>query len=355
MNFSSEILFFFSLLGAFNGLLLGLYFLLFVKPRHISNTFLGILLIVLSVRIGKSVFFYFNPELAGIYLHIGITACFFIGPFLYFYVRSIVAPAKAIGHWWKYHLLLLLPIIIGVDVQFPYYDHLALWQTVFMNLIFLQWLLYLVAAGWLLRFLFKKLWKKGEKLKVIEKWVLNIYFGNVLIWLAYLSCSYTSYIAGALSFSFVSYLLILVLIFTKRKQAFVFPATKYADRKIDDTLANQLLDKLQELMEREELYKNSNLKSATVAKKIGISVHQLSQLLNDNLGKNFPYWVNEFRIKEAQRMISTEDRFSLEHVGYECGFNSKSTFFSTFKKFVGTTPARFKKKGPWRGGDGVKG
>ena len=27
---------------------------------------------------------------------------------------------------------------------------------------------------------------------------------------------------------------------------------------------------------------------------------------------------------------------------YECGFNSKSTFFTTFKKFVGTTPSQFK-------------
>ncbi len=81
MELSRELLFFFSALGAFNGIVLGLYFLFFAKPKHISNSFFGAFLLMLSIRVGKSVFFHFNTDLSFHYLQLGLTACFFIGPF----------------------------------------------------------------------------------------------------------------------------------------------------------------------------------------------------------------------------------------------------------------------------------
>lgn len=343
MNFSNEILFFFSALGAFNGLLLGFYFLLFATPKHISNRFLGILLLVLSVRVGKSVFFYFNPDLSGIFLQIGITACFFIGPFLYFYIRSVQKPESNIHQNWKYHMMVLVPIILILGIKFPYIFHRDLWARYFMNMINLEWLAYLLFAGHTLLPLFEKIPSKKEKLSSIEIWVLNVFVGNVLIWIAYYSFHYTYYIVGALSFSFITYLLVLFFVFSKRKHSVLFKnAIKKADRKIDEEEAKKLFASLHKIMQEEELYKNPNLKSSEVAKRLHISVHQLSQLLNANLGKSFPMWVNEYRIGEAKKIIGSQNKFSLENVGYECGFNSKSTFYATFKKLSGTTPAKFK-------------
>ena len=83
MNIGKELLFFFSALGAFNGLILSLYFSFFNSKKYLCNYFLGALLFALSVRIGKSVFVYFDGTLPKIYLQIGLSACFFIGPFLY--------------------------------------------------------------------------------------------------------------------------------------------------------------------------------------------------------------------------------------------------------------------------------
>lgn len=70
-------------------------------------------------------------------------------------------------------------------------------------------------------------------------------------------------------------------------------------------------------------------------------MHQLSQVLNDNMGKNFTVFINEYRINEACNIIVSDNKLTLEGIGYEVGFNSKSTFFSTFKKLKGTTPAMF--------------
>ncbi|PTT07202.1 DNA-binding protein, partial [Flavobacterium sp. HMWF030] len=38
------------------------------------------------------------------------------------------------------------------------------------------------------------------------------------------------------------------------------------------------------------------------------------------------------------------DKLTLESVGYDVGFNSKSTFFSAFKKHTGTTPLNYQQQ-----------
>ena len=77
MEFSSQLLFFFSALGAFNGLLIGCYFLLFAKPKSYAYRFLGMSILMLSIRVGKSVFYSFIPDLPFGYLNFGLLACFF--------------------------------------------------------------------------------------------------------------------------------------------------------------------------------------------------------------------------------------------------------------------------------------
>ncbi len=61
MEFSAQLLFFFSALGAFNGFLLAVYFLFFAKPKNLINRMLGMLILMLSIRVGKSVFFLVQP------------------------------------------------------------------------------------------------------------------------------------------------------------------------------------------------------------------------------------------------------------------------------------------------------
>ncbi len=80
------------------------------------------------------------------------------------------------------------------------------------------------------------------------------------------------------------------------------------------------------MMVEKEMFKNPGLTLSELAKAINISSHQLSQVLNDNLGKNFTSYINEYRINRACLMIAANHPFSLEAIGYEVGFNSKSTF-----------------------------
>ena len=94
-------------------------------------------------------------------------------------------------------------------------------------------------------------------------------------------------------------------------------------------------------MTEKELFKNPNLKVSDLARAINVSGHQLSQVLNDNIQKNFTLFVNEYRINEACNILSQQKNMTIEAIGNEVGFNSKSTFFATFKKIKCTTPSAY--------------
>jgi len=148
-----------------------------------------------------------------------------------------------------------------------------------------------------------------------------------------------------LSVSIIFYgLLFLWILKFRRTSEFFKPQVKYASKKIGISEAEALSIKLNQLFNEKELFKNSNLKIADVANELRIPSQRLSQFLNDNIGKSFSSFINEYRIEAAKKMLLQDDRYTLETIGYECGFNSKSTFYTTFKKLTGTTPANFKAK-----------
>lgn len=335
------LLFFFSALGAFNGSLLSIYFFFFAKPKRIANYFLGALLATLSIRIWKSLFFYFNPDLAKIFLQIGLSACFFIGPFLYFYTKTVLISPRKPKKQMYYHLTFLVLLVVIIGYLYPYETNLALWRKYTISIIYYQWLGYIIATGFLLKGVFKKLLTK-KKLDYEEIWVLNVYFGVFIIWLAYYTTYYTSYIVGALSFSVVLYFSIF-LIFHQRKKKFSSSEKhkKYANHKIPEEEALTLMTNINQIILDQKLYKNPNLTLPKLAKAAKIRSHLLSQLLNDNLNKNFSNFINEYRIDEAKRMLTAENNLKMEVIAEECGFNSNSTFYSAFKKVTNTTPAKY--------------
>ncbi len=345
MEVSRELLFFFSALGAFNGFLLGIFYSFFKRPKHISNFFLGGFLLFLSIRIGKSVIFYFNPDLAFSFLQFGLTACFFIGPFLYFYLRSIYAGDDKIRSLWKIHAAILLAIILFINIRYPFEHNIDLWRPYIIRGIYLVWIGYtLLALPYILR-LFRNRSAEGS-LGSQGLWDLSIYVGNVAIWAAFYFCGYTSYILGALLFSFMFYLLILQLIFRKRADfSGAKTREKYKNRKIDPSKANAIISQLSVELQKDDWFRDPSLKLADVAKALHILPHTLSQVLNDNMGKSFPQYLNEQRIEAAKKMLLSDTGLTLESIGYDCGFNSKSTFYSTFKKLTGITPAAFQKQG----------
>ncbi|MCP4214487.1 MAG: helix-turn-helix domain-containing protein [bacterium] len=124
-----------------------------------------------------------------------------------------------------------------------------------------------------------------------------------------------------------------------RKLKNKYKTSHLEERKVDDCLK-----KLRRVMEVDKLYKDENLSLQTLAQHLSVTHHILSQVINEQLDKNFSDMVNSYRIEEAQRMLreSGPDDSILE-ICYEVGFNSKSAFYRAFKKFTEITPSQYQK------------
>lgn len=353
MNVSQYILFFLGGLGAFNGIVIGIYLLFLSRKKNLSIFFLGCLLLMLGFRIGESVFAYFFPGLPKIYLQIALSACFLTGPALYYFVRSTLEQVTHFPRSWKIQIAVLVGAILLTGILFPCSAYLIYWRRYIVYGIYGEWLLYMIAAAVVLRRQWTKLFAKASAsspgLTNPEKWLLVISAGNALIFLSllmsfFLVPQYDIYFGSALIFSFLFYLVILALLYRKKANDLFNMATpsRSSARKMNDQDAAALLNTLDQLMVEKEMYKNPNLTLGELAKAVNLPGYQLSQVLNDNLGKNFTSFINEYRIDAACKMIAANHPFSLEAIGYEVGFNSKSTFYTSFKKIKNTTPLLYK-------------
>ena len=110
--------------------------------------------------------------------------------------------------------------------------------------------------------------------------------------------------------------------------------------------AEMYLEQLLKYMEEERPYLNGKLSLKDVASYLDISVNHLSQVINEQLGKSFFDFVNEYRVTEVKRLMSEakHEQFTLLAVAYDSGFNSKSSFNSIFKKMTGQTPSEYVSK-----------
>lgn len=339
MTETNQLLFFFSALGAFNGFLLSLYFAINAKKKIFTNYFLSLLLLVLSIRIIKSVFFYFNPHLSNAFIQIGISACVLIGPFLFLYLKSYTEEEKP--NWAK-HVIPYIAVITILGYFYPYVEYRTIWGRWILSAISAQWFIYIILSIKYLLPVIQKIREK-ESLRKIEVWLISIHLGVTFIWLAYTTSAYTSYIAGALSFTFILYIIVLLLIFKNSKEsAFFQEKEKYKNKEIDQKTLDVIEQKLSIIIEK-ELFLNPNFTLEEAAKELKVTKHLLSQYVNEILGKSFSSLVKEYRIEKAKRLLETEKNYTIESLGYDSGFNSKSTFFTAFKKATGFTPAEYQK------------
>jgi AraC-like DNA-binding protein len=350
MTLGQQLLFLISALGVFNGFVISGYLLLFKNRTTPASIFLGLLVLTLSIRICKAIFLYFNPGLPRIYVQIGLSGCFLIGPSLFYFVKASLANVSHIAKNWKRsYLFWLLLVVIGFF--FPYAAYQTAWKFYIPKLIYLQWATFVILSGWLLRTQIARLFRRGEKLTVTESSVLSIYGGALIVHVAFVLAVVgffkTMYISGGLFFSLVLYLNIPLFINSKKRNTILYDAEpdekeKYSHKKIDPEQAMILASQLQQLIVEQQLFKNPDLRLADLARKINIPAQQLSQLLNDNLKSSFSAYINEYRISQACELIANDRGIKLEEIGYEVGFNSKSTFFTAFKKHRGATPALYK-------------
>ncbi|WP_420604180.1 helix-turn-helix domain-containing protein [Flagellimonas sp.] len=102
--------------------------------------------------------------------------------------------------------------------------------------------------------------------------------------------------------------------------------------------AAEIKEEIKLAFERDKLYKNNVIGLNDLSQYIAKDRYKVSQVLNEYLQKNFYSLLNHYRIKEAKHLLITQPFLSVKAVMYEVGFNSKTSFYSAFKKETGLSP-----------------
>jgi YesN/AraC family two-component response regulator len=117
---------------------------------------------------------------------------------------------------------------------------------------------------------------------------------------------------------------------------------KYANSSLNFDNVQLYIEKLHYVMDKEKVFLDNEIRLADLAKKINLSSHHLSQIINQHFKISFFDFVNRYRTKEAKRVISKNPERKLLQVAFDSGFNNKTSFVNSFKKFEKTTPSRFR-------------
>jgi len=103
------------------------------------------------------------------------------------------------------------------------------------------------------------------------------------------------------------------------------------------------LKNLLQFMETEKPYLDDKLTLQKLAEQFNLPEKQLSILINQYTGKHFFDFINEFRINDAKTLLKEQSQLTVLEVLYEVGFNSKSSFYTAFKKETNLTPTDYRK------------
>jgi AraC-like DNA-binding protein len=108
---------------------------------------------------------------------------------------------------------------------------------------------------------------------------------------------------------------------------------------------NKYLEKLTLLMEKEKPYLDFELTLQKLAIQTDIPEKELSLLINHHLNKHFFDFINEYRTNDAKILLQdpTQKELTVLEILYKVGFNSKSSFYTAFKKATNQTPTAYRK------------
>ncbi len=117
-------------------------------------------------------------------------------------------------------------------------------------------------------------------------------------------------------------------------------------KRLSEKQISNLSERLNNLMKNDKVYLDNEINLTTVANKLGISIHDASYLINEVTGSNFYNFINKFRVEEAKKLLTSSkaEKLNMLGIAFESGFNSKTTFNTTFKKSVGLSPSEYAKQ-----------
>lgn len=376
------------LLGAVQGIFLSAVIGNLTRQNKTAHRFLALFLFIFALQmiafvIWDSHFILKVPHLSMITSPLN----FALGPLYFLYVKALTSKDFSLKRKDALHFV---PFLVSIIYFIPFYfksaaykiqfnldsdNHFPAFWSRFSVVATIQSSIYIVLTILILvrhERTVKKYYSSLEKKNL--GWIRANVFAMVLTWL---SCSFFSFFGwkwadyySNIVFSACVY----ALGYYGIRQQFIFneiredveteepvPAVikpeeiiskKYERSGLTEDKAKQLLIQLDKLMAAEKLFLNPELNLQQLADTLSsssggkqVSIHHVSQVLNQYKQLNFFDYINQLRVEEfkIQLLDPSKQHLSLLGLAFECGFNSKASFNVAFKKYTGTTPSAFRK------------
>lgn len=300
------------------------------KSVHSVSSCAALLAALTAIQIAHLQYFHGGPEpFATFYYRLGL----FVAPStFYFFGRWAILPTEAFRPLQLLHLLPILllfvvPLGIALPILFLFGAGYSLW---------LGYLVYGLRAQ---RKQFRFEFFYFGVMSVLAVIVLGLGFSLPYIDDAYFYAFYNSAIGLAFAIMVVALVANPNLIGDLSEAA----RAKYGTSTLGDMDVDACLQKLDRLMTESKAYQNENLSLASLAAELGVSSHQLSELVNTRLGMGFSRYVRECRVKAAQTLLIAAPAQSILSVSMDTGFRSQSAFYAAFKEVTGQSPGDYRK------------
>lgn len=126
---------------------------------------------------------------------------------------------------------------------------------------------------------------------------------------------------------------------------FVPKPEKYQKSHLDSKTARKLQKDVVKYLDEKKPYLKADFQMSDLAKAIGCTQHELSQVFSQYMQRNYYDVIAEYRIKEFKRLAADPaySKYTITALSELCGFRSRTPFLTAFKKFTGMTPKEFMK------------
>lgn len=111
-------------------------------------------------------------------------------------------------------------------------------------------------------------------------------------------------------------------------------------------LADELYDKILNVIVVQKKYKDPNYSAKDLAKELKTNTRYLSAVINSRFGMNYSCLLNEYRIKEAKHLL-VDKRYvdkNIEDISLMVGFANRQSFYAAFYKNVGEKPNDYRRR-----------
>ncbi len=366
------------IIGTFESIFL-ILLLLGKRIKTLPDLFLGMIFFLYAISIGGTYMEIYNIRnnfpYPGI-INISWMVLFLHGPVLWFYIKSLSTQEFRIKPIYLLHFIPFLFFLITHYINFihlPGPEKIRLVETdIFKDQIYYKVSVLSIGVStityniWALKLIRRRrnnLMQQFSKIEDIDlNWLraltiaaLICYSVNVTLFNIDLIFHFATYrILMIVTYCFASvYILFLGYFGLQQGNIFINSSEKIqelSEKPVKNEYShplqiadNDFINSLILNMEKKQPYLDPEITISKLSKLMNVKAEFLSEVLNSQLNQNFFDFINRYRVREFknQSISKTNSHLSIMGIAYNCGFNSKASFYRAFKKIEGISPSSY--------------